>query len=124
MKSNGVMEFSRKWKFHFPNGQEVNVHLKPEVGPRRSGCSSMEDGQGVYVHLKPGEEMRMKGIRWLIVVPFLGMLGGIPFANRVTPYVLGMPFLLFWVVLWVVLTSLILWVVYRFDPEAREEEGK
>jgi hypothetical protein len=84
----------------------------------------MEDGQGVYVHLKPGEEMRMKGIRWLIVVPFLGMLGGIPFANRVTPYVLGMPFLLFWVVLWVVLTSLILWVVYRFDPEAREEEGK
>ena len=40
----------------------------------------------------------MKGIRWLMVLPFLGILGGIPFANKVTPYVLGMPFILFWLV--------------------------
>ncbi|BDG37614.1 DUF3311 domain-containing protein [Saccharococcus caldoxylosilyticus] len=64
----------------------------------------------------------MKGIRWLMVLPFLGILGGIPFANKVTPYVLGMPFILFWIVAWVILTSAIMAVVYRFDPEVREEE--
>ncbi|MFB5166720.1 DUF3311 domain-containing protein [Parageobacillus toebii] len=64
----------------------------------------------------------MKGIRWLMVLPFLGILGGIPFANKVTPYVLGMPFILFWLVAWVILTSAIMAIVYRFDPEVREEE--
>jgi hypothetical protein len=64
----------------------------------------------------------MKGIRWLMVLPFLGILGGIPFVNKVTPYVLGMPLILFWLVAWVVITSVIMAVVYRFDPEVREEE--
>jgi hypothetical protein len=64
----------------------------------------------------------MKGIRWLMVLPFLGILGGIPFANKVAPYVLGMPFILFWLVAWVILTSAIMAIVYRFDPEVREEE--
>jgi hypothetical protein len=64
----------------------------------------------------------MKSIRWLMVLPFLGILGGIPFVNKVTPYVFGMPFILFWLVAWVVITSAIMAVVYRFDPEVREEE--
>jgi hypothetical protein len=64
----------------------------------------------------------MKGIRWLMVLPFLGILGGIPFVNKVTPYVFGMPLILFWLVAWVIITSVIMAVVYRFDPEAREEE--
>jgi len=57
--------------------------------------------------------------RWLAVVPAIGMLGGVPFANRVTPYVLGLPFLLFWVTAWVVLTSVIMWIIYVLD-RARE----
>jgi Na+-transporting methylmalonyl-CoA/oxaloacetate decarboxylase gamma subunit len=57
-----------------------------------------------------------------MVLPFLGILGGIPFVNKVTPYVLGMPLILFWLVAWVVITSVIMAVVYRFDPEVREEE--
>ena len=61
----------------------------------------------------------MKWYRWLAVVPAIGMLGGVPFANRVTPYVLGLPFLLFWVTAWVVLTSVIMWIIYVLD-RARE----
>jgi hypothetical protein len=64
----------------------------------------------------------MKSIRWLMVLPFLGMLGGIPFVNRVEPYVLGMPFLLFWLVAWVIVTSVIMAIVYRFDPAVTEDE--
>jgi len=61
----------------------------------------------------------VKWYRWLAVVPAIGMLGGVPFANRVTPYVLGLPFLLFWVTAWVVLTSVIMWIIYVLD-RARE----
>jgi Protein of unknown function (DUF3311) len=59
----------------------------------------------------------------LAALPFLGILGGIFFANRVEPYVLGMPFILFWIVLWVVLTSGIMGIVYRLDPANREDEA-
>jgi hypothetical protein len=64
----------------------------------------------------------MKPLHLLAVVPFVGLLGGIPFANRVTPFVLGMPFILFWIVLWVLLTSVIMGVVYVLDPANREGE--
>ncbi|KYD10036.1 hypothetical protein B4119_4253 [Parageobacillus caldoxylosilyticus] len=39
------------------------------------------------------------------------------FANKIEPYVLGMPFLLFWIVFWMVLSSVILTIVYRLDPD-------
>jgi hypothetical protein len=48
-------------------------------------------------------------------LPFIGILAGIFFANRVEPFVLGLPFALFWVTLWVVLTAIIMAVVYRLD---------
>ena len=65
----------------------------------------------------------MRPVFLLAALPFLGILGGITFANRVEPFVLGMPFILFWIVLWVVLTSVIMTVVYHFDPSNREEGG-
>jgi Protein of unknown function (DUF3311) len=64
----------------------------------------------------------MRPVYLLAVLPFLGLLGGIPFANRVTPFVLGLPFILFWIVLWVVLTSVIMWVIYSTDPRNRKGE--
>ena len=64
----------------------------------------------------------MKWYNWLAIIPFLGFLGGLGFANRMEPFVLGLPFLPFWIVLWVVLSSLILSVIYTFHY-AKEEEG-
>jgi hypothetical protein len=61
----------------------------------------------------------MKFIHLLAALPFVGILGGIPFANRVEPYVLGLPFILFWILMWVVLTSIIMGVVYLLDPTNR-----
>jgi hypothetical protein len=63
----------------------------------------------------------MKLYRWLAVLPTLGMLGGLPFANRVNPYVFGMPFLLAWIVAWVIATSIIMAVIYQLD-RARDTE--
>ena len=66
----------------------------------------------------------MKLIYVLAALPFLGILGGIFFANRVEPFVLGMPFILFWIVLWVVLTSVIMAIIYNLDPANKEDEAE
>ena len=43
------------------------------------------------------------------------MLGGVPFANRVHALVLGMPFLLLWILGWVILTSACMTLLYFLD---------
>jgi uncharacterized protein DUF3311 len=61
--------------------------------------------------------------RWLALVPPVAMLGGIPFANHVEPYVLGLPFLLFWVVLWVVLTGPVMGLIFAVDAAATRRDA-
>jgi hypothetical protein len=43
----------------------------------------------------------------------------VPLLDRVTPLVLGLPLLLAWLLLWIVLTSAIMAVIYYFDPANR-----
>lgn len=62
----------------------------------------------------------MKKIHILALIPVLCLVVGPIFANSVTPYVLGMPFLLFWVLLSVFITSFCMWLVYVFDPANKE----
>jgi hypothetical protein len=53
------------------------------------------------------------------------MLGGVPFANRVEPYVLGLPFLLAWIVGCVLLTAPIMALVRVLDRRSdRAEDAK
>ena len=59
-------------------------------------------------------------VRWLAVLPFLGILVGVHFVNRVEPMILGMPLILSWIVLWIVLTAVIMGIIYRFDPANRD----
>lgn len=59
-------------------------------------------------------------LRLLAALPFIGILLGIAFVNRVEPLVLGMPFVLAWLVLWVVLSSVIMAIVYRLDASNRQ----
>lgn len=58
----------------------------------------------------------------LLIIPFIGMCVLLPLANRIEPYVLGLPFLLFWIVLWMVLSSVVLYIVYKLDPENKGSE--
>ena len=61
----------------------------------------------------------MKTIHWLAVIPFIGMLVGPAVHNEVDPFILGMPFPLGWISVWVVLTAIIMAVVYLIDPGDR-----
>lgn len=62
----------------------------------------------------------MSALRWLALLPFLGILVGTPFFNRATPSILGIPVILVWLVSWVVATSVIMAIVYRADPANRD----
>jgi hypothetical protein len=68
----------------------------------------------------PFEESPLMQLRILAALPFIGILLGVPFVNRVEPLVLGMPFVLAWIVLWVILISVIMGLIYRFDPSNRQ----
>ncbi len=62
-------------------------------------------------------------IRYLAVLPFIGILVGVPFFNRVEPIIFGMPLLLAWMVLWILLTAVILAIIYACDPANRDSSG-
>jgi membrane protein required for beta-lactamase induction len=65
----------------------------------------------------------------LAAIPFLTLVFALPLVNRVQPIVFGLPFLLFWILVWVALTPLILALAYRLEkkynpPDDDEEEGR
>jgi hypothetical protein len=64
----------------------------------------------------------MATIRSLALLPFLGILVGVPLLNRVAPLVIGLPFLLAWLLLWIVLTSAIMAIIYVSDPANRSPD--
>jgi hypothetical protein len=66
----------------------------------------------------------VRPIYLLAVLPFIGILVGTPLVNRVEPYVLGMPFILFWIVMWVVLSSIIMAIIYAVDPANKEGDAE
>ncbi len=66
--------------------------------------------------------------RWLPLligaVPFVMLVFALPLVNRVEPMVLGLPFILFWIMLWIVLSPPLLFLAYRIEKRigASDEE--
>jgi hypothetical protein len=63
--------------------------------------------------------------RWLVLVPLTALLAAPFVANRIEPFVFGLPWLLFWTVASAVLTALTLALVYTLDRrhDARHDTG-
>jgi hypothetical protein len=57
----------------------------------------------------------VKRYHLLPVVPAVALIGSGWFANRLEPRILGLPFLLAWIVGWVIATSAVMALVYRLD---------
>jgi hypothetical protein len=72
----------------------------------------MMSADGARAH---ASDWRWRPYHALALIPPIGMLGGLPFANRVHPLVLGMPFLFAWITAWVILTSLVMLCILRMD---------
>ena len=58
------------------------------------------------------------------LVPFAAMCFSVALWDRVRPMVLGIPFNLFWLTLWIVLAPVCLWGVYRLEAERRKKDGE
>jgi hypothetical protein len=66
---------------------------------------------------------RVPSHRWLAALPGFLILVGVPFANRVRRLVMGIPFLLFWIVCCVLLTSVIMALVGALDAKHAARAG-
>ena len=55
-------------------------------------------------------------VRYLLAaIPFCALSVAVPFVNRVEPRIFGLPFLLAWIALWVLLTPAFIWGVGRIE---------
>ncbi|MGG2462783.1 DUF3311 domain-containing protein [Streptomyces sp. RGM 3693] len=68
----------------------------------------------------PGSRKR-PALLWLLL-PYVLFLVVLPFVNRVTPTVLGLPFLFFWMLLATLLTPVSVWLARRGD--LRRDRGR
>jgi hypothetical protein len=60
-------------------------------------------------------------IVWLLLLlPFIGLLW-VPFYNHELPSLFGFPFFYWYQFLWVPITSLLVWIVYRHGMKRGEE---
>jgi len=55
-------------------------------------------------------------------IPFLTLVFALPLVNRIKPVVLGLPFILFWILLWVALTPLVLFAAYKIEKKFNSPE--
>src|SRR5579863_2008075 len=85
--------------------------------PPHGNRVQIEDRRGIFAR---SEKERMGNIRWLAALPFLAILVGTAFVNRVEPLVFGMPLVLAWLVAWVILTAVIMAIIFVYDPANKE----
>jgi hypothetical protein len=68
-----------------------------------------------------------KGTKYALLlgaIPFVTLVFALPLVNRIEPVILGLPFLLFWILAWVVLTPPILLLAYHIEKKFNPpEEG-
>ena len=65
----------------------------------------------------PPREQVWHAYHALALLPAFGMLGGLTWANRVHPMILGLPFLMAWLVAWVLATAGIMALILRLDRD-------
>jgi hypothetical protein len=51
----------------------------------------------------------------LAAIPIAALTVAVPLVNRIEPRVFGLPFLLFWIVAWVLATPAFLWTIGRLE---------
>ncbi|MCW2943864.1 MAG: hypothetical protein JWR24_581 [Actinoallomurus sp.] len=60
-------------------------------------------------------------VLWLLLVPAVLYCAAPLVANRIEPRVLGVPFLLMWIIVTTVISPIVIWIVSRYDPAYRTD---
>jgi hypothetical protein len=69
--------------------------------------------------MKNGEPRRFHPVYLLLLLPYAAFFA-VPFYNRITPELLGIPFFHWWQVLWVIGTALCILPVYLHEEKRRK----
>ncbi|MCO5400618.1 DUF3311 domain-containing protein [Ralstonia soli] len=59
-------------------------------------------------------------MKFLLALPFIGLLW-VPFYNQETPMLFGFPFFYWYQFMWVPITSLLIWIVFKNGQSKGEE---
>lgn len=59
----------------------------------------------------------------LALIPCTAMCFTVPLWDRITPFVFGLPFNLFWLIGWILLTPLCMWGAYRLEAPRHRADG-
>ena len=70
---------------------------------------------------EPPARFKPRAYHLLALVPSIGMLVGVPFANRVHTLVFGLPVLLLWILAWVLATAACMTVLYTIDRRVQPD---
>ena len=63
------------------------------------------------------------GALLLGLVPFAAMCFSVSLWDRVDPMVFGIPFNLFWLISWIVLSTVCMWAAYRVESALDEPDS-
>ena len=58
------------------------------------------------------------------LVPFLGICFSVPLWDRVSPMIFGLPFNLFWLIAWIVISSGCMALANRVEERREKKRGK
>jgi hypothetical protein len=62
------------------------------------------------------------GALFIGLIPFAAMCFSVPVWDRIDPVVAGLPFNIFWLVSWIVLTPLCMWGAYRIETSHQTDQ--
>ena len=60
----------------------------------------------------------------LALIPFVAMCFSVPLWDRVAPMLLGIPFNLFWLISWIVFSTLCMWGTYRLEAARDKKDSE
>ncbi|MEP6762844.1 MAG: DUF3311 domain-containing protein [Gemmatimonadaceae bacterium] len=60
---------------------------------------------------------------WIALVPAIALVFSPYFANRIEPRIAGMPFMLGWIVFWVIMTAVLMGIILRIDRQQNANDS-
>jgi hypothetical protein len=63
-------------------------------------------------------------VLWLLLVPAVLYCAAPLVANRIEPRILGVPFLVMWLIAATVISPIIIWIISRYDPAYRSDAAE
>ena len=64
------------------------------------------------------------GAMLFALIPFVAMCFSVPLWDRVAPMLLGIPFNLFWLISWILFSTVCMWAAYRHEAARDKKDGE